>query len=96
MSFLYFIFGLVFGLLQFTLTKKTVENVTKGNKIFLLYILLKLLCYAGAVALVMTVLRDYLIPVGIGLAAGMASGAVTNMVFTLKKDNSNNKGDDTA
>ncbi|MBQ3817199.1 MAG: hypothetical protein II802_02870 [Clostridia bacterium] len=93
MLFAFAFFGAVIGFLQFFLLKRIIDFITAGNKSFFLFIFLKLTVYAIAICLMMLLFKDFIMWSGIGLAAGMISGAVINFVIAIK---SNDKGDDTA
>lgn len=94
MKYLFVIFGITVGLIQLFLLKKTADSLTAGKKDFLLFVLIKLVVYAGAISLLLLLFRGFILYAGIGLAAGMISGAFINFFITLQKGKNNEKGDD--
>ena len=96
MKILFFAIGLILGILQLLLTKKTVDCLTeKNNSRLLAFIIIKLALYAGALSVMFILMREYLVYFGIGFGAGMIISAFANFVITVSKDKSNNEGDDT-
>ena len=93
MKFAFVLFGVLIGLIEFFLLKKSVDFITKGEQTFLLLIVAKLIVYAAAICVMLFVFPVYIIPSGIGLAAGMIAGAIINFVIASI---SSKKGDDTA
>lgn len=91
MKYLFILFGVVLGAVQFLLLKKITSMILSGKKGYIIFIAAKLLIYAAAVAAMMLFFRDYLIHCGIGLGAAMVLGAIINFALT---DKSENKGDD--
>ena len=93
MIFAFAALGVAVGLFQFYFLKKTVEKVTCGDKVFLVFILIKITMYALSIAILLMLFPEYIIPAGIGFAAGIIAGSVINFIVSSK---SNKKGDDTA
>ncbi|MBO4338683.1 MAG: hypothetical protein K5755_06620 [Clostridiales bacterium] len=96
MNILFFAIGILIGIIQLLLTKKTVECITgKNNSRLLIFVFIKLAIYACAVSVAYILLRDFFMPLGIGFGAGMIIGAFVNFIVETGKDKSNDKGDDT-
>jgi len=96
MKILFFVIGLILGILQLFLTKKTVDCLTeKNNSRLLAFIIIKLAMYAGALSVMFILMRAYLVYFGIGFGAGMIISAFANFIITVNKDKSNKEGDDT-
>ena len=81
---IYFLAGFAFGVLQLFLLKKVaVDGImsAKPLKAILPFIAIKLVCYAIGVFVCLTIWRDNIIPVGIGLGVGMIVSAFTAYIY---------------
>lgn len=96
MKILFFVIGLILGILQLLLTKKTVDSLAeKNNGRLIAFVIIKLALYAGALSFMFILMREYLVYFGIGFGVGMILGAFANFIITVNKDKSSKKGDDT-
>ncbi len=85
-----FFIMLVFGMCQFTLLSKLLENALKGEMTkTILYLFCKLGLYALLIPLVICVLKDKIIFVAAGLAIGMLLSISLFAMKTCRR-----KGDD--
>ena len=91
MKYLFILFGVILGAVQFLLLRRFTSKILSGDKKVILIILAKLFIYAAAVAVMMLFFKEYVLFFGIGLGAAMMLGAVINFALTYKSEN---KGDD--
>lgn len=78
---MFILFGFLFGVIQFLLLKMTTDAILSNSKIFIVLIALKVVFYAGAVALMWFCFSDMFIHAGIGLGLGMLIGAFANFIY---------------
>jgi len=93
MKYLFIIFGVLIGAIQFLLLRKMTSLILSGGKKFIIIIVAKLLIYAVCIAAALLFFRQYILFCGIGLGLAMACGSFINFVIT---DKSEKKGDDAA
>ena len=77
------IIGALVGAVQFFLLKRLMDCALHGERGAAKYIIAKLVIYAAAVALAMTLLRDQIMGVGIGLAVGMLGSTILSSIHAL-------------
>ena len=91
MKYLFVLSGIVLGVVQFLLLRKTTTMILAGKKGYIIIITAKLLIYAASVSVLMLFFREYILYCGIGLGAAMVLSSIINFALTDKSDN---KGDD--
>lgn len=76
---LFFAAGVAVGIIQFILLKKFVGDVLTGGKVSVIFLILKLLVYAGLGVLIYFFM-PYIIYISAGYGVGIMAAAVFNFI----------------
>lgn len=71
--------GIAVGIIQFILLKKFIGDMLSGGKVSVIFLILKVLVYAGMGALIYFFM-PYVIYIAAGYGVGITAGAVFNFI----------------